>query len=112
MTKIRIFIITLFLLLIAAFVAWAASYGTVTVGGAAAQIYTPTSAASVLGVIIQNDPGSAATVYVGSDSSVTSSNHGYALPAGQGVILNGHQNAWWAVTAGTSVSVNYQLLYN
>jgi hypothetical protein len=111
MTKIRIFIITLFLLLIAAFVVWANSYGTVAVGGAAVQIYTPTSAASVIGVVIQNDPGSAVNVVVGSDSSVTANNHGYTLTPGQGVILNGHQNAWYVITAGTAANVNTQLLF-
>jgi hypothetical protein len=110
MKRIKIFWLILAFLAIAA-IAFAASYATTSVSGTAVQVYAPTSAASVIGVVIQNDPSSAVNVFVGSDSSVTSSNHGYTLTPGQGVILNGHQNAWWAITAGTAANVNTQLLY-
>lgn len=110
MKKNKIFWLILAFLAIAA-ISFAATYATTSVSGTAVQIYTPTSAASVIGVVIQNDPGSAVNVFVGSDSSVTANNHGYTLTPGQGVILNGHQNAWYVITAGTAANVNTQLLF-
>ena len=111
MKHIKSFALAALLILLSSTIAMGASYATTSVSGTAVQIYTPTSAATTIGVIIQNDLASTVTVYVGSDSSVTSSTHGYCLAPGQGVILNGHLNAWWVITAGTAASVNYQLLY-
>jgi P pilus assembly chaperone PapD len=110
MKRIKIFWLILAFLAIAA-IAFAATYATVSVSGTPVHIYTATSAATTIGIVIQNDPGSAVTVYVGSDGAVNATNHGYSLSPGMGIILNGHSNDWYAVTAGSAANVNYQLLF-
>lgn len=106
----KIFALVMLILLLSVS-SWAASYATTQVGGTPVLLYTATSASTTIGVIIQNDLSSTITLYVGSDSSVSSSNHGYCLAPGQGVVLNGHSNSWWVVTAGTTGYANIQLLY-
>ena len=104
-------IIVMFIILSLAASVHAASYGVSAVSGTAVAIYTASSAASSIGVMIQNSPASTVNVYVGSDSSVTSSSYGYVLTPGSGIILNGHLNSWWVVTAGTAATVSCQLLF-
>jgi hypothetical protein len=109
--KRAILALVVFLILSMASLSLAASYGVVTASGTPAQVYAATSAATSIGVIIKNAAASTVTVFIGSDSSVTTSSYGYDLSPGQGIILNGHLNSWWVVTAGTSATISYQILY-
>ena len=111
MKRFRVFILSVLMVLSFSAFAMAASYGPITVSGTAAAIYTATSAATSIGVVMCSAPTSSVTVYFASDSGVTSSNYGFPLAPGGCLILNGHLNSWWAVTAGTSATVSYQLLF-
>ena len=111
MNRLKIIIFALLMFFGLSAFALAASYGPITVSGTAAAVYTATSAATSIGVVMCNSPASTVTVYFASDASVTSSSFGFMLTPGGCLILNGHLNSWWAVTAGTSASVSYQLLF-
>jgi ABC-type bacteriocin/lantibiotic exporter with double-glycine peptidase domain len=111
MNKINKLFLVVFVVLVITVPALAAPYGLATVSDTAVQIYAATSTARALGVVMCNAKASTVTVYFASDSSVTSTNYGYSLEPGGCLILNGHLNSWWAVTAGTTATVSYQLLY-
>ena len=111
MKKLKIFLLAALMIFGLSVFASAAPYGVVTATGTAASVYTATSATTTIGVLIQNSPASTVNVYVGSDSSVTTSSYGYILIPGAGIILDGHQNSWWVITAGTSATVSFQLLF-
>jgi hypothetical protein len=109
MKKIILILAVTFLLLASNL--WAADYGAVAVGAAAVQVYAPGYNPRAIGIVLCSDPANTVTIYVASNSSVTSSSYGFPLSPGGCVILNGHLNAWWAITAGTSATATYQLLY-
>jgi hypothetical protein len=89
----------------------AADYNALSVAGTPVQIYAAGYTPRAIGVVMCSAVTSTVTIFFGSDSSVSSTIYGFSLTPGGCLILNGHLNSWWAVTAGTTATVSYQILY-
>ena len=106
----KIFLVLVLLVLMSA-QCFAADYNAVSVTGTPVSIYAIGYAPRAVGITMCNAITSTVTVFFASDANVSSSSYGFPLSPGGCMILNGHLNSWWAVTAGTTATVSYQLLY-
>lgn len=81
----------------------AASYGTVTIGAAAALIKAAVTTRK--SILVQNVHASN-TLYVGDDSSVTTAN-GIRLLSGESIEINDYNGAVYGIASGAGTDVRY-----